>query len=386
MIDLDKTKSQIDQTINLPEFAKSHGVKQSRGGGNYHSIYSKDSNPSLSFFRSKGRWRYKCHSTGKEGDYIIFCQDLLNLSFIEAVKYLAGYYHIEQDQTFKKKQAITRAPEPERKPIREPEPIETSSYFFNERAGIYEFEQGLNRMEAERCALRDLKHSVFTSLLDYCASLNYSDAVLRYMESRDLDAKTLKDFRIVEMREPEGLKAELLTLYEPEDLRLTGLTNEKGNLVLFYHRIIIPYLTGNYVTHLKGRTLPEFGADMQSTPKYINIKGNIPEMLYNENIIETARATGRIYLTEGEFDAVILQKYGLNAVSLLSASNIPPSIGTKLKGLRVIVLTDNDKAGKAAGQKILSTLKENFIQAEYRELPPGVKDVTEFILKLKQGK
>jgi len=376
--DREQIKRELDAVINLPEFAKYHGVKPGRSGSVFHSIYSEDKNPSLSFFRNRGRWLFKCHSTGKTGDYIEFVKDLLNVDYPGAVKYLAGFYHIITEG------APVTVDRPAIIPERKPEAGQTftiQSDLFDELAGKYE-DGGLSKEASEAAALRDLRHNVFTGLLNICAP-GFSEPVRRFFISRGITRETVRRFRIAEMREPAETKRALIELFDPGALRLAGVMNERGNLVLHFHRVLIPYFTGETCVHIKGRALPEFGANMETTPKYLNVRGKIPGVLYNENALQDTRRKGRIYLTEGEFDAVILEQNGLPAVSLLSATNIPADLPQKLRGLFVFVLTDNDAAGETAGHKILKELETAGVKAERKILPPGVKDVTEFITYLK---
>src|SRR5208282_1776696 len=88
-----------------------------------------------------------------------------------------------------------------------------------------------------------------------------------------------------------------------------------------------------------------------------------------------------IFVTEGEFDAAILEQHGFAAVSIPNSSTaIPPDMKKRLKQAECVILAgDNDgKVGTAAMAKLFRELEDN----RYILLWPGVKDANDYFLKV----
>lgn len=107
--------------------------------------------------------------------------------------------------------------------------------------------------------------------------------------------------------------------------------------------------------------------------KYWGLRGQNDTRLYPHNI----RGTNPIVLTEGEFDALLLRQYGLNAYSFTNGSKaIPPqSVLDAFFGDRAVVLMrDQDSPGQESSEDLLMLLKNAY--PIYWLLERG-KDVTE---------
>ena len=103
------------------------------------------------------------------------------------------------------------------------------------------------------------------------------------------------------------------------------------------------------------------------------------------NIEALQKARGPIFITEGEIDALSIIDAGGEAVALGSTSMTGRFLDLlKEKGIRpaqpLIIATDNDKAGSAAGEKLKTGLQALKIDAEALTLPEGIKDPNEALL------
>lgn len=99
-------------------------------------------------------------------------------------------------------------------------------------------------------------------------------------------------------------------------------------------------------------------------------------ILYNWNKIKAKE--GEVYLVEGEKDAETLIQRGYLAVTNGSASNWSKKFAEQLKDRKVILIPDNDQAGRAW----MHTVMDDLTPYSVLEIPDKeVKDVTDWVLK-----
>ena len=96
---------------------------------------------------------------------------------------------------------------------------------------------------------------------------------------------------------------------------------------------------------------------------------------------EIARAGGKVYIVEGEFDVWSLHRLGIrNVIGLYGISNIPKDIGAildEIGAIEFIYLADNDTAGEKGGSNLRTLLHESGWSGEgdYRRVVgPGIPD------------
>jgi hypothetical protein len=118
---------------------------------------------------------------------------------------------------------------------------------------------------------------------------------------------------------------------------------------------------------------------------WIYTGNKLAPMLYNANLIQYADT---VFITEGAKDADTIMKTGLRSyhgsevigTTSGSANSWHPKLAKKLKDKRVVILPDDDAAGKLYADAIeQSLIAENI---EYRRVNfegTGAKDVTEFL-------
>lgn len=99
----------------------------------------------------------------------------------------------------------------------------------------------------------------------------------------------------------------------------------------------------------------------------------------------------RIYITEGEFKAVILNQYGFPAcASTGGAGTFPQEWGSLFKDKEVIIIYDNDEAGKKGARKLCLILYpytkkiKNILLSELDPIPDG-KDINDYFVKLSKS-
>ena len=86
----------INQVADLPLYFKSHfSDKFLREGENCHCPFHDDTNASLSIYKEKGKWHWRCFGAcDRGGDIIDFERERLGCDTKEAVRSLAGHYGV----------------------------------------------------------------------------------------------------------------------------------------------------------------------------------------------------------------------------------------------------------------------------------------------------
>jgi DNA primase len=125
-----------------------------------------------------------------------------------------------------------------------------------------------------------------------------------------------------------------------------------------------------------------FFEPLPDVPKYKYPRGvKISHCLYGFS--QVAKMEGRpktLAVTEGSIDALAAWQHGVPAVALLGArtSDQQLSLLTALSPVSLVIMTDNDTAGRAASQQLLSKLQGTGIITRLpTSWPEGCKDVAD---------
>lgn len=130
-------------------------------------------------------------------------------------------------------------------------------------------------------------------------------------------------------------------------------------------RLAIPYLTPAGPVGIVFRCLRDHDCKASKCPKYLAEEGRY-RGLYNVHAF--AKPLSKIYITEGELDAVVATANGYPAVAIPGAARWEPHWSYLWDGYeQVIVLADGDTAGAALASKI----KHEVRQATVVHLPQG---------------
>lgn len=154
----------------------------------------------------------------------------------------------------------------------------------------------------------------------YEAALEFDPAVLAYLEDRGLTEETIRTNR------------------------LGVVSNAFPGHSRFDNFLVIPYLDrNNQPLTVRFRCLEDHNHRDFGHGKYMSITDDIARM-YNVKAIHQAKY--EIHVTEGEFDALILNQCGLPAVAIPGASGWKPHYRRMLAGFNVVyVWPDPDDAG-----------------------------------------
>ena len=168
--------------------------------------------------------------------------------------------------------------------------------------------------------------------------------------------------------------------FTKEDLKASGLvsTTERGMFDRFRNRVMFPIIDyRNNVIGFGGRALAEDPA------KYLNTSENIVfrkgENLYALNHARTNKL-GSLILVEGYMDVISLHQAGFNAAVATLGTALTPNQARLMKRYtdKVIICYDSDAAGKNATRRAIEILKNVDIDVKVVTVTGG-KDPDEFI-------
>ena len=290
--------------------------------------FHNEKTPSFSVSASKGI--YKCFGCGKSGTAVGFVMEHENMSYTEALKYLAKKYHIEVVEKEESAEEIAQRQRHE------------SLMLVSEYAGNF-FQDSLQTDEGRNIALQ-------------------------YFRSRGLEDETIRKYGLgwAPLSRRALSESARAAGYKEEFLIETGLSikYDDGRLVdRFYDRVIFP------IHSVSGRVIA-FGGRTLKTDKSVAKYVNSPET----EIYVKSRSLYGIYFAKNEIsrqDRCILVEGYLDVLSMhqLGITNVVASSGTSLtvEQIRLIrkftnnitIIYDGDGAGiKAALRGIGLVLKE----------------------------
>jgi DNA primase len=329
---------QIKQTADIVDIASQYTTLIKRGK-NHVGLCPFHSEKTPSFTLDVDRQLFHCFGCGAGGDIFTLVMEKENLSFPEAMKFLADKYKIAIPERKKLSPQLLKLEE------NLYNIIETTLAFF--RKNLFNTQEGKDALAYLH--KRNISDEVIQTLkIGY--ALNSWDSLLGYFKTKNISPSLLEKAGLVLQRQ-----------------------KKEGFYDRFRGRIIFPIFTGTgKPVAFGGRTL--FDAD----PKYLNspdtpiyTKGKI---LYGLNFSkDDIRSAGEVYLVEGYTDFLSLYQAGIK--------NCAASLGTSLTAdqaalafrfaHRVISSYDGDTAGKKAALRAISLCFELGVHIRILTLPQG---------------
>ncbi len=337
----------IDRILDAAQIVDvvSEFVTLRRRGVNYIGLcpFHNEKTPSFSVSPSKGLC--KCFSCGKGGNVVHFIMEHEQLSYYEALKWLARKYNIEvkeRELTNEEKQAQN---------------LRESLFVVNQFASEYFQDVLYNHIDGQRIGMTYLRGRGFRD-----------DIIKKFQLGYSTDS-------------PDALaKAAIQKGYKEEFLVKTGLCYRKDNGSLhdrFWGRVIFPVHT------LSGKVVAFGGRVLSSATKNVQMKYvNSPESeiyhksreLYGIYFAKQAIVRqDRCFLVEGYTDVISMHQSGIE--------NVVASSGTALTSeqIRLIhrftnnitVLYDGDGAGIKASIRGIDMLLEEGMNIKVCLLPDG---------------
>lgn len=311
----------------------SHYVRLDKKGANYWGLCPFHNEKTPSFSVSQEKQIYKCFGCGKGGGAISFVMEEENLSFVDAVKALAGRAGLEVPET-----GVSQ--DESRKKARVLEANKEAARFYHE----YLKSEGGGR-------------------------------VLEYIEKRQLSPRTVTRFGLGAAPAAWDELTRHLTAkgYSKMELIDAGLAvaNKSGGIYdKFRARLMLPVIDVNgAVTGFTSRILPgEEGAKYLNSPDTIAFKKG--RLIYGLNLAKNTKRDNLI-LVEGNIDVISLHQAGFdNTVATMGTALTEDHARLLARYTKELVICyDNDGAGMRSTERALGILKSTTMEVRVLQLP-----------------
>lgn len=334
---IEEIKNRIDIVEVVGDF-----VTLKRSGSSYKALspFSNEKTPSFYVVPAKGI--FKDFSSGKGGDAITFVMEVDGLSYVEALKYLAGKYGIE---------------------IKEEEQSDEALIAQNKRESLY--------------IVLNFANDYFQRVLH---DSDEGKAIgLSYFKERGFTDETIKKFELGYSKELwDGLLNDAVQEgYNRELLAEAGLIIDKEGKSYdrFRSRVMFP------IHNVSGKTIAFGGRKLSSTDKSAKYINSPETELYHKSKVlygmyqgkNAIRKEENCFLVEGYTDVISMHQSGIE--------NVVSSSGTALtedqvKLIRryseqVTVIFDGDQAGIRASMRGIDMLLEGDLNVKAVALPEG---------------
>ena len=311
-----------------------------KSGSNLFGLCPFHSEKTPSFSVSPDKQIYHCFGCGKGGGVISFIMEIENLSFPEAVEFLAR------------------------------------------RAGMPIPEQQNDAESRKRERMLALNRDAARFFYEQLSSPG-GQAARDYMAKRRIGAATAKNFGLGfapnswdSLR--NAMKARGYTDFEMADAGLLRKRENTGFYDTFRNRLMFPVIDvrGN-VIGFSGRILGD------GEPKYMNspetLVFNKSRNLFALNLAKKSKS-GYIILSEGNIDVVSLHQAGFDSAVASLGTSLTPEQARLLSRYtgEVIIAYDNDAAGQKAAQRAIGILEKLDLKVKVLRMS-GAKDPDEFI-------
>lgn len=329
---------QIKQVANIVEIASLYTTLRQRGR-NHVGLCPFHSEKDPSFTVDQDRQFFHCFGCGQGGDVFTLVMEKENMSFPEAVEFLANRYNI---------------PLPERKKL-SPDQMREEEHLVKITESALAFFQGcLYKSQEGKKALEYLKQRKISGDVARELKLGYApntwDSLLNYFQSKGTAVKRLEQAGLVLQRQ-----------------------NKTGFYDRFRGRIIFPIFTSTgKVIAFGGRTI------IDDDPKYLNspdtpiyTKGDI---LYGLNFSKEAiRKSRSVLLVEGYTDFLALYQAGIhNLVASLGTALTPRQVSLAARFAETMIICyDGDDAGIKASVRAVTICMEKELHSRVVPFPQG---------------
>ncbi len=323
-------------------------VNLKRRGGNLIGLCPFHHEKTPSFSVSPTRNIFKCFGCGKGGDSVKFVMEHEGYDFPESIRYLAGKYGIQLEET--KQDAESIQAERERETIYKV--LEFAWQFFKKQ--LFQTEEG-------------------------------QLAGLHYYEERGFRTKTVENFGLgYAPQVADALISDALKVGFTKDiLQRAGLMTQ-GDGDFFRHRVIFP------IFNISGKVIAFAGRQLltsKRSPKYINspeteiyVKRKVLYGLFHAK--KAIRDENNCFLVEGYTDVISLHQAGIENVVASSGTALTPDQIRLIRRYagQITVLYDSDPAGIKAAMRGLDLILEENMNVRIALLPEG-EDPDSFVKK-----
>lgn len=329
----------LDELISRSDIVDvvSSYVDLTKKGGNYFGLCPFHNEKTGSFSVSPDKQIYHCFGCKHGGGVISFIMEIENLSFPDAVRFLAKRANLDVPEDDGDKEAARRR---------------QRLLALNKDAARW-FYQNLSKPEGA--------------------------AVVAYLERRKISKKTATNFGLGASLDSWDslLTAMLQKGYTKSELLAAGLViqNQNGRVYdKFRNRLMFPVIdVRGDVVAFGGRVLDK------SDPKYVNTQETViyskRRNLYGINLAKKTKRPN-IILCEGNIDVISLHQAGFdNAVASMGTALTTEQTRLLSRYTKELVLCyDNDTAGQLATQKAIALLENSEFSVRVLQLPKQLVD------------
>lgn len=341
----EETIEEVRSASDIVDVVSSY-VKIQKRGAQYMGLCPFHNEKTPSFSVSPSKQMYYCFGCGAGGNVITFIMQYENLTFIEALRFLAERSNIVLPQ--KEETQGERKTRSEKNILLEINKL-AAMYFYHQLRQP-QGDQARDYLLARGLSAEDIVH------FGLGFSNKTSDDLYRYLKSKGYDDAILKQTGLVTVE-------------------------ERGSRDKFWNRVMFPILDVNSrVIGFGGRVMGD------GMPKYLNSPEtklfDKSKNLYGLNFARYSRKEDMI-LCEGYMDVIALQRAGfVNAVASLGTALTISHVQLLRRYVkRVILAYDSDGAGINAARRAIGLLREAGMSARVLNMQP-YKDPDEFIKNL----
>jgi DNA primase len=333
-------RDQIRSRLNLVDVVQQH-VRLRKQGREHWGLCPFHSEKTPSFHVNEQKQSWYCFSCQKGGDVFGFVQEVEKTDFVGALRILADQAGVE----------------------------------LPERSGPAQQRALLRKrlLDLNRLAARYYEHVLW--------SLPAGEPGKQLLERREVDEETARQFGLGYAPGGSNLTAFLHKRgHSMQDAAEAGLVRNGRDF--FQRRLVVPIRDERgQVLAFTGRTVvdgePRKYVNTPETPAYS--KGKV---LFALDLARNAiQERGHAVLMEGQFDVIVGHRFGVtNAI----ASSGTALTGDQLALLRrftdeVVLMFDNDRAGRAAAAKAIEVAQEHQVRSRVARIEGEAKDPDEFL-------
>jgi len=294
-----------------------------------------------SFTVSPAKGIYKCFGCGKAGNSVNFIMDHEQLSYPEALKYLAAKYHIEVEETVQKKEEIEQKTERDSLFIL----LGAAQKYYTQK--LFESEDGKN-------------------------------IAVPYLKERELKPNIIESFQLgwSGIGRDGFSKWAVENGYSKEYLLKTGMSFETDSgMVLdrFHERIMFP------IHNIAGKVAGFGGRILKNNAKEAKYINNPETDIYNKSKIlyglfqarKAIRQKDECIVVEGYMDVLALHQAGIENVAASSGTSLTEDQLRLVKRFtdNVTFLFDGDAAGQKASLRAIDMALEQELNVKMLLLP-----------------
>ena len=346
------TVGRIMDAANIVEVV-SEFVTLRRSGANYKGLCPFHNEKTPSFIVTPSRNTCHCFGCGKGGNPVNFIMEHEQMTYLEALRWLANKYHIEvQERELSKEE-------------REAENDRESMFIVNERAAKY---------------FEDILHNNVDGLaigMQYLRKRGFRDDIIRkFRLGYDLSQVDALPNQMLK----EGFKEKYL-MQNPDTGVGVGLcykSERDGKLIdRFAGRIVFPWFSlSGKVVGFNARKLDSATKGVQQ--KYVNSPASIiyqkERELYGIHLAKKAMTQeNNVFVVEGQTDVISMHQCGIENVVAGSGTAFSVHQTRMLRRFtnNITLIYDNDNAGKHAAMERIDMMLPEGINVRLLFLPEG---------------